>query len=67
MQINKGTKVSSTMAWSMARANTIISKGSFILEIGMKIRNMGKDYIFIKMEPGIMEILKTIWNMAKVR
>lgn len=44
----------------MARANTIISKGSFILEIGMKIRNMGKDYIFIKMEPGIMEILKTI-------
>ncbi len=65
MQINNAIKVSFRTAWSTEKENTIISKDNFISEIGLKTRNMEKDYIFMKTETGTTESSKTIWNMGK--
>jgi len=59
----KDMKVNLLKEWNTEKENTITLKVSFTLEIGFKIKSMGLDNIFTKMELGIGDSFRTTWSM----
>ena len=65
IQTRKDMKVNFITGWNTEKESTTTSKGNSTLEIGWRIKNMGKVYTFMRMVKSTVEISKTTWSMVK--